>query len=42
MGSEAKPNQKRLLCINKVDLIEKKKDMLKVVEEFKDLPGYER
>lgn len=42
MGSEAKPNQKRLLCINKVDLIEKKKDLLKVVEEFKDLPGYER
>lgn len=42
MGSEANPNQKRLLCINKVDLIEKKKDLLKVVEEFKDLPGYER
>lgn len=42
MGSEANPNQKRLLCINKVDLIEKKKDLLKVAEEFKDLPGYER
>ncbi|XP_049384825.1 GTP-binding protein ERG [Solanum stenotomum] len=42
MGSEANSNQKRLLCINKVDLIEKKKDLLKVVEEFKDLPGYER
>ncbi|CAN4078484.1 unnamed protein product [Withania somnifera] len=42
MGSETKPNQKRLLCINKVDLLEKKKDLLKVVEEFKDLPGYER
>ncbi|XP_016560255.1 GTP-binding protein ERG [Capsicum annuum] len=42
MGSEANPNQKHLLCINKVDLIEKKKDLLKVAEEFKDLPGYER
>ncbi|KAM3285508.1 GTP-binding protein ERG [Capsicum chacoense] len=42
MGSEANPNQKRLLCINKVDLIEKKKDLLKVAEEFKDLPRYER
>ncbi|XP_060193366.1 GTP-binding protein ERG [Lycium barbarum] len=42
MGSEANPKQKRLLCINKVDLIEKKKDLLKVAEEFKDLPGYER
>nr|XP_009619099.1 GTP-binding protein ERG [Nicotiana tomentosiformis] len=42
MGSEVNPNQKRLLCINKVDLIEKKKDILKVAEEFKDLPGYER
>ncbi|MCD7453613.1 hypothetical protein HAX54_021556 [Datura stramonium] len=42
MGSEANPKQKRLLCINKVDLIEKKKDLLKVAKEFKDLPGYER
>lgn len=42
MGSKANPKQKRLLCINKVDLIEKKKDLLKVTEEFKDLPGYER
>ncbi|CAN4083688.1 unnamed protein product [Withania somnifera] len=42
MGSETNPKQKRLLCINKVDLIEKKKDLLKVAEEFKDLPGYER
>jgi len=28
--------------MNKIDLVEKKKDLLKVVEEFKDLPGYER
>ncbi|CAN4083683.1 unnamed protein product [Withania somnifera] len=42
MGYETNPKQKRLLCINKVDLIEKKKDLLKVAEEFKDLPGYER
>ncbi|KAI9198333.1 hypothetical protein LWI28_014049 [Acer negundo] len=42
MGAEAHPNQKRVLCMNKVDLVEKKKDLLKVVEQFKDLPGYER
>ncbi|TXG48359.1 hypothetical protein EZV62_027653 [Acer yangbiense] len=42
LGAEAHPNQKRVLCMNKVDLIEKKKDLLKVVEQFKDLPGYER
>lgn len=28
--------------MNKIDLVEKKKDLLKVAEEFKDLPGYER
>ncbi|KAK9286748.1 hypothetical protein L1049_015152 [Liquidambar formosana] len=42
MGAQAHPKQKRVLCMNKVDLIEKKKDLLKVAEEFKDLPGYER
>ncbi|KAI4313664.1 hypothetical protein L6164_026623 [Bauhinia variegata] len=42
MGARPHPNQKRILCMNKVDLVEKKKDLLKVVEEFKDLPGYER
>ncbi|KAK3032130.1 hypothetical protein RJ639_035940 [Escallonia herrerae] len=42
MGSKMNPKQKRLLCMNKVDLVEKKKDLLKVAEEFKDLPAYER
>ncbi|KAK4399559.1 GTP-binding protein ERG [Sesamum angolense] len=42
MGSMSSTNQKRVLCMNKVDLVTKKNDLLKVVEEFKDLPGYER
>lgn len=42
MGSISNPNQKRILCMNKVDLVEKKKDLLKVVEEFSDLSGYDR
>ncbi|KAM7524731.1 hypothetical protein LguiA_014633 [Lonicera macranthoides] len=42
MGSLVNEKQKRVLCMNKVDLVEKKKDLLKVAEEFKDLPGYER
>ena len=28
--------------MNKVDLVENKKDLLKVAEEFEDLPGFER
>jgi GTPase Era involved in 16S rRNA processing len=42
MGERSIPNQKRVLCINKIDLVQKKKDLLKVAAEFKDLPGYER
>ncbi|XP_044495251.1 GTP-binding protein ERG [Mangifera indica] len=42
MGAQAHPKQKRILCMNKVDLVAKKKDLLKVAEQFKDLPGYER
>ncbi|KHN35766.1 GTP-binding protein ERG [Glycine soja] len=42
MGARSIPNQRRILCMNKIDLVEKKKDLLKVAEEFKDLPGYER
>ncbi|KAK8522416.1 hypothetical protein V6N12_056124 [Hibiscus sabdariffa] len=42
MGAEANHKQTRILCMNKVDLVEKKKDLLKVAEQFKDLPGYER
>ncbi|XP_019150769.1 PREDICTED: GTP-binding protein ERG [Ipomoea nil] len=42
MGSEVDKNQKRVLCMNKVDLVKKKKDLLKVTEEFKHLHGYDR
>ncbi|XP_031269947.1 GTP-binding protein ERG [Pistacia vera] len=42
MGAQAHAKQKRILCMNKVDLVAKKKDLLKVAEQFKDLPGYER
>ncbi|XP_004295512.1 PREDICTED: GTP-binding protein ERG [Fragaria vesca subsp. vesca] len=42
MGMEPHPTQKRVLCMNKVDLVEKKKDLLTVAEQFKDLPGYDR
>jgi GTP-binding protein Era len=42
MGSQPHPKQKRILCMNKIDLVEKKKDLLKVATQFKDLPGFER
>jgi len=42
MGERSIPNQKRILCMNKIDLVEKKKDLTKVAEEFEDLPGFER
>lgn len=42
MGSEPNIKQKHILCMNKVDLVKKKKDLLKVSEELKDLQGYER
>ncbi|ERN14954.1 GTP-binding protein ERG [Amborella trichopoda] len=42
LGEEVHPKQKRVLCMNKVDLVEVKKDLLKVAKEFGELPGYER
>nr|DAD28455.1 TPA_asm: hypothetical protein HUJ06_029923 [Nelumbo nucifera] len=42
LGAQAHPKQKRVLCMNKVDLVEVKKDLLKVAQEFGNLPGYER
>ncbi|KAL6843162.1 hypothetical protein ACP4OV_026875 [Aristida adscensionis] len=42
LGADVNPNQRRILCMNKVDLVEDKKDLLKVAKEFEDLPGYER
>ncbi|XP_056159698.1 GTP-binding protein ERG [Syzygium oleosum] len=42
MGAQAHSGQKRVLCMNKIDLVEKKKDLLQVANQFKDLPGYDR
>ncbi|XP_068658312.1 GTP-binding protein ERG [Aristolochia californica] len=42
LGAQQNPKQKRVLCMNKVDLVEVKKDLLKVAQEFGDLPGYEK
>ncbi|MQM01973.1 hypothetical protein Taro_034732, partial [Colocasia esculenta] len=42
LGEKSQPEQKRILCMNKVDLVDDKKDLLKVAKEFEDLPGYER
>nr|O82626.1 RecName: Full=GTP-binding protein ERG [Antirrhinum majus]CAA76925.1 ERG protein [Antirrhinum majus] len=42
VGSVSSTSQKRVLCMNKVDLVTKKNDLVKVAKEFKDLPGYER
>ncbi|KAF5192704.1 Gtpase era [Thalictrum thalictroides] len=42
LGAEEHPTQKRVLCLNKVDLVQDKKDLLKVAKEFGNLPGYQR
>lgn len=42
LGKQAQATQKRVLCMNKVDLVEDKKDLLKVAKEFGNLPGYEK
>ncbi|XP_042441755.1 GTP-binding protein ERG-like [Zingiber officinale] len=42
LGQQVQSTQKRVLCMNKVDLVEDKKNLLKVAKEFEDLPGYER
>ncbi|EPS72273.1 hypothetical protein M569_02487, partial [Genlisea aurea] len=42
MGSDSSTNQKRILCLNKIDLVEKKSELNKALEKFKDLPGYEK
>ncbi|PWA98524.1 GTP-binding family protein [Artemisia annua] len=41
MVLQVNPKQTRILCMNKVDLVEKKKHLLMVVDQFKDLPEYE-
>ncbi|KAI3939463.1 hypothetical protein MKW98_022331 [Papaver atlanticum] len=40
--AQVHPKQKRVFCMNKVDFVENKKDLLKVAKEFGGLPGYER
>ncbi|KAL6561839.1 hypothetical protein OROGR_002846 [Orobanche gracilis] len=42
MGAISNINQKLVLCMNNVGLVTKKNDLMKVVEEFKDLSGYGR
>ncbi|PIA37670.1 hypothetical protein AQUCO_03000312v1 [Aquilegia coerulea] len=42
LGAEEHPTQKRLLCMNKIDLVQDKKDLLKVAKEFGNLPGYQK
>ncbi|KAJ6825740.1 GTP-binding protein ERG [Iris pallida] len=42
LGAQEQPTQKRVLCMNKVDLVEDKKDLLKVANEFEGLPGFQR
>ncbi|XXG69052.1 hypothetical protein AAC387_Pa06g2011 [Persea americana] len=42
LGTHVNPKQKRVLCMNKVDLVKKKKALLKVAKEFGDLPAFER
>ncbi|KAJ3693512.1 hypothetical protein LUZ60_008992 [Juncus effusus] len=42
LGKEKHPKQKRILCMNKVDLVSDKNNLLNVAKEFQDLPGYER
>ncbi|CAI0550673.1 unnamed protein product [Linum tenue] len=42
LGEQEDAKQKRVLCMNKVDLVEKKKELVQVIEQFKDLPGYDR
>ncbi|RWW64604.1 hypothetical protein BHE74_00028141 [Ensete ventricosum] len=42
LGEKVHSKQKRVLCMNKVDMVEDKKDLLKVAKEFADLPGYDK
>lgn len=42
MGSKTQDTQKRVLCLNKVDLVEDKKDLLKVAKQFQNLPGFDK
>lgn len=41
LGMEENPHPKRVLCLNKVDIVENKKDLLPLAKLFEKLPGYE-
>eukprot|EP00249_Psilotum_nudum_P012538 c23843_g1_i1 orf=345-1682(+) len=41
-GKEECPHPKRVLCLNKVDIIKRKSDLLPLATQFGNLPGYER
>lgn len=41
LGSEENPHPKRILCLNKVDIVDNKKDLLPLAQLFGNLPGYE-
>ncbi|KAH7295721.1 hypothetical protein KP509_27G062200 [Ceratopteris richardii] len=41
LGSEVSPNLKKSLVLNKVDIVENKKQLLPLAQQFENLPGYE-
>jgi GTPase Era involved in 16S rRNA processing len=42
LGNEVNVSQKKVLCLNKVDLIEPKRLLLPLAEEFGELPAFDR
>ncbi|EFJ32506.1 hypothetical protein SELMODRAFT_64762, partial [Selaginella moellendorffii] len=42
LGEKKDPKQKRILCLNKVDLIRQKRELVPLAQEFGSLPGYDR
>ncbi|KAL2652073.1 hypothetical protein R1flu_020201 [Riccia fluitans] len=42
IGMEQVVDQKKILCLNKVDLIEQKRLLLPLAKEFENLPAYDR
>lgn len=41
LGTDENPYPKRVLVLNKVDIIENKKQLLPLAQQFEKLPGYE-
>ncbi|CAM6084195.1 unnamed protein product [Calypogeia fissa] len=42
LGKEEMVSQKRVLCLNKVDIIKNKRTLLPLAKQFEDLHGYDR